>query len=69
MERTSIMFNRKHILLGDMSTETLWEAYCAAYYKIYSRLPKYSSTLSRHYLISKTAALRAKGTVNASKSM
>jgi hypothetical protein len=64
------MFNRKHILLGDMSTETLWEAYCAAYYKIYSRLPKYSSTLSRHYLISKTAALRAKGTVkNASKSM
>ena len=63
------MFNRKHILLGDMSTETLWEAYCAAYYKIYSRFPKYSSTITRHYLISKTAALRAKGTLNASKSM
>jgi hypothetical protein len=64
-----IMFNRKHILLGDMSTETLWEAYCAAYYNIYKRLPKYSSTISRHYLISKTAALRSKGIQNASKSM
>ena len=63
------MFHRKHILLGDMSTETLWEAYCAAYYNIYKRLPKYSSTLSRHYLISKTAALRSKETQNASKSM
>jgi hypothetical protein len=63
------MFRRKHILLGDMSTETLWEAYCAAYYNIYKRLPKYSSTISRHYLISKTAALRSKGVQNASKSM
>lgn len=61
------MYNRKHILLGDMSTETLWEAYCAAYYNIYKRLPKYSSSISRHYLISKTAALRSKGVQNASK--
>jgi hypothetical protein len=58
------MLNRKHILLGDMSTETLWEAYCAAYYKLYQRFPKYSASISRHYLISKTAALRAKATQN-----
>jgi hypothetical protein len=63
------MFHRKHILLGDMSTETLWEAYCAAYYNIYKRLPKYSSSISRHYLIAKTSALRSKGVQNASKSM
>jgi hypothetical protein len=45
-------FLQKHWpLIQEMSTESLWEVYCVASYKVYGKMPAYSTKLERKELI------------------
>jgi hypothetical protein len=45
-------FMQKHWpLIQEMSTESLWEVYCVASYKVYGKMPAYSTKMQRKELI------------------